>query len=302
MKKLPFLTIALCALIFIFGLSPAAALDPAFPADNDELVYEIRGAYDAVNTTGPDINYPIEFDLYHLFVNHSGNYYYVNMSIFMKEPATLLGLDPAGNWTWMSLCHYYVNDGATRYLYSNNPYNWSELATSFLLDIFLIPKGTEPGDTVVMGTGGSTSWTGFELPVGPGTPLVVDSTTLYTVGMNFTYETHWTGPITGSVSMIDMVLSAYIEWEWSLGFLTRISFDLYENLNPNYNGNYNITSVIVNGDFTLVDYTLTDTPSGPYTPTIPTLPTGIPGFPIEALAIGMLLALVPIILIRKRRR
>ncbi|MFX1562856.1 MAG: hypothetical protein ACFFDP_06075 [Promethearchaeota archaeon] len=304
MKKVAYFALVLSALLLVFSSRPAAALDPAFPADGDTLVYELRGSVDGVNTTGPNYHYPIEFDLSHEIVNHSGITYYANISVLMKEPADLLHLDPAGNETFFSLAHNYSSSGQTRYMHITYPLDWSMMDPSYYLDFFYIPQGTEAGDTVYMGYYDDyyEYLYMYGVPMGPGPSYTVDSTTLGTVGGSFEYKMFYEGPVDSSVSMISMEIGVSFYWEWSLGFLTFFTFNLHENLNPNYEYNYNITSVDAWGTFNLTDYTLTDTPSTPIitTPTTPT--TGIPGFPIAAIGAGLLVALVPTIILRKRKR
>jgi hypothetical protein len=300
-KKIPFFAIALCTILLVITLRPAAALDPAFPADGDILEYEVRGQVDGVNTTGPNYSYPIEMDISHEIINHSGNTYYANITILMKEPADLLHLAPEGNETFTSLAHNYTSGGATRYMHYINPFDWSEMDPSYSLDYMFIPQQTQVGDTVFFGAYDymSEQIYMYGIPMGYGPSMLVDTTTISTIGGQFDYQYHYLGTVTGGTSTIDVEVSAKFYWEWSLGFISCVRFDLYENLNPNYQYNYNITSVNAWGTINITGYTLTDTP---IPMTITTLPTGIPGFPIAAIGAGLLVALVPTIILRKRRQ
>jgi hypothetical protein len=218
----------------------------------------------------------------------------------MKEPADLLHLGPAGNETFFSLAHNYSSNGQVRYMYTINPYDWDEWSTDPYLDYFFIPQQTQVGDTVFFGyydtSDEDTYWYGIPMGIGPN--IVVGATTLSTVGGSFEYQYHYYGTVDNSVSTIDMEISAEFYWEWSLGFLAYCRFELYENLNPNYEYNYNITQANAWGTLNVTSYSLTDTPI-PATFTLPT--TGIPGFPIAAIGAGLLVALVPTIILRKRR-
>ncbi|MFX1562331.1 MAG: hypothetical protein ACFFDP_03375 [Promethearchaeota archaeon] len=299
MKKTAIFALVLSAFLLVFSITPASALNPAFPANGDRLDYEIRGQVDGVNTTGPNYSYPIEFDMSHLIVNHTGITYFANVTILMKEPADLFHLAPEGNETFFCLAHNYSSSGQVRYMYQINPLDWDEWAPYYSLDYFFIPQQTQIGDTVFFGTYDeyAESIYMYGIPMGVGPNMVVGTTTLSTVGGFFEYQYHYLGTVDNSISTIDMEIKASFYWEWSLGFISHVRFELYENLNPNYEYNYNITQVNAWGTLNLTSYSLTDTPI----PATFTLPTGIPGFPIAAIGAGLLVALVPTIILRKRR-
>lgn len=298
MKRIPFIALALSAVLFAFAVLPAAAT-PAFPADGDTYVYELRGNVDIVNASGPDSAYPLEMDFTFEFVNHTGNEYYQNVTVYYVEPAAIF-LD-APNTTFFSLKHVYDNNGLIRQMYPINPANWTEEAPAFLLDLFFIPKETNVGDVVAFGAENMTGpiFLTFDLMMGPSTPVTIGTTVLNTVGVGFGFYQGYTGIYDNYTSIIEMSMSLNMTWEWSLGFLTSIDFMLWQNLNPENIYNANATEVTAWGSFALTSFTTQDQPYPMVTtPPIP----GIPGFPIEAIIAGLLVTLIPLIIIRKRRR
>jgi hypothetical protein len=113
----------------------------------------------------------------------------------------------------------------------------------------------------------------------------------------FDYEQHYNASDPG-LPMWDMTVEVNASWEWSLGFLAHASFDVYVNLNPNYAGNGNLTNFNIEGSITLTDAMTT----APVQPGAWDAAPAIPGFPIEAVLMGLFAALVPVVLVRKRRK
>jgi hypothetical protein len=114
------------------------------------------------------------------------------------------------------------------------------------------------------------------------------------------YHYQYNDTITSSVSTLTRDVAAELNWEWSLGFLTKMDLDIDKTLNPGFTGYNNATTLQVSATFSLVGFSLTDFPI-PYVPTTIGIPP-IPGFPIAAVLVGLLVALVPLIVIRKRRQ
>lgn len=302
MKAISILALVLSALLFAVALRPTCAGHPAFPADNDTLTYEIRGQEYVTYYNGSRLGYPIEIDLSHEIVNHTGNWYFANVSLTLNEPGIMLPLNVTGARNWTALVHYYVNSGETRRLYIPNRINWSELPETFMSDLLFIRQQTIPGQTVywILPHGDSNEWMEVGFPVELGPIHIVDSMTLSTVGMLLSSRYQYNGTVTASTDVLSSEFTGEAYWEWSLGFLTRLLFDYTETINPNFALNHNATQVDTIGTCTLVSYTLADTPI-PYVPTTSTTPP-IPGFSIVAILVGFLVALVPLVVIRKRRQ
>lgn len=301
-KVIAIFALVLSALLFAVALPPTSAAHPAFPADNDTLTYEIRGQDYVTYYNGSRFSFPIEIDLSHKIVNHTGNWYFANISLTLRKPAIMLPFNVTGARNWTAAVHYYANNGEIRRLYIPNRINWSELSETFMSDLLFIPQQTIPGQTVywLSPLGGSHEWAEVGLPVELGPSHTVGSMTLSTVGMLLNSRYQFNGTVTAGTDVLSSEFSGEGYWEWSLGFLTRLLFDYTEIINPNCARNHNATRVDIMGTCTLVSHTLADTPI-PYVPTTTTTPP-IPGFPIEAVLIGLLIALLPLVFIRKRRQ
>lgn len=301
-KAGPIFALALSALLLAVALRPAYALSPAFPADDDTLTYEIRGQDYVTYYNGSRFSYPIEIDLSHKIVNHTGNWYFANVSITLREPAIMLPLNVTGARNWTAVVHYYANSGEIRRQYVPNRMNWSDLSDTFMSDLLFIPQQTIPG-AIVYWTyphGHSDEWTEIGYPVALGPSHFVGLIGLSTVGMTLSSHYSYNGSITASTDVLSSEFFGEGYWEWSLGFLTRLYFDYTKNINPSRSQNHNATRVDITGTVSLVNYSLAETPI-PYVPTWPTTPA-IPGFSMAAVLVGLLVALVPLAIIRRRRQ
>jgi hypothetical protein len=303
-KAVPLFALALSVLLIGLAIQPAAALNPAFPADHDTLTYDIHGTIDIYYLNGTHASYPLQMTLTHTIVNHTGYYYFANLSISITQPADYLGLNAShpSNDIWFPLVHYYKDNGETRLLYTSvNPANWSQFSDNFIYDFFFIPKQATPGETVYWClSGDSDSWTEIGFPIGLGANHVVGPVSLSTVGMAFSMNYVYNGTVTASTDTLSRAMSVEVYWEWSLGFLTKLHFDSTEDVNPDYSGNHGATQVDITATMSLTSFSLADVPI-PYIPTTTTLPP-IPGFPMAAVLVGLLVALVPLAIIRKRRQ
>jgi hypothetical protein len=302
-KTVPILAVVLSALVFACAVHPMAAANPAFPADNDTLNYELRGTATVGYYNGSHASYPIEIDMSHKIVNHTGNWYFANMTMTFREPSMMLPPNTTEVKTWMPLVHYYANNGETHRLYTDvDRDNWTDIYDTFMTDLFFIPKQTTPGKILYWTLPGAHSdgWSELGFPVGLGPTYPVGALTLNTMGILMKYHYQYNDTITPSVSTLTLDVAAELDWEWSLGFLTKMDLDVDKTLNPGYSGYHNATTLQVSATFSLVDFNLADLPI-PYIPTTTGIPT-IPGFPIAAVLVGLLVALVPVIIIRKRRQ
>jgi len=293
--------LVLSALLFAAALRPASAAHPAFPADNDTLAYEIRGQDYVTYNNGSRFSYPIEIDLSHKIVNHTGDRYFANISLTFRKPPILLQLNLTGVLNWTVLVHYYADSGEIRRLYTANRLNWSELSGAFMSDLLFIPQQTVPGETVywIWPQAESEEWTEFGVPVDLGPIYTVGSMGLSTVRMLLNARYQYNGTVTTSTDVLSSQFFADGYWEWSLGFLTKLSFDYTKTINPNCLPNHNATQLWFVGTCSLVSYALADTPI-PYVPTTSTTPP-IPGFSPASILLGLLVALVSLSIFRKRR-
>jgi hypothetical protein len=301
-KAVPIFALALSVLLFAVALRPISALSPAFPADNDTLTYEIRGQDYVTYYNGSRFSYPIEIDLSHKIVNHTGNWYFANVSITLRQPAIMLPLNVTGARNWTAVVHYYANSGEIRRLYVPNLMNWSDLSDTFVSDLLFIPQQTIPG-AIVYWThphGHSGEWTEIGYPAELGPSHFVGPISLSTVGMTLSSHYSYNGSIDASTDVLSSEFFGEGYWEWSLGFLTKLYFDYTRIINPSRSQNHNGTRVDITGTISLVNYTLADTPI-PYVPTWTTTPA-IPGFPVEAVLAGLLITLTASVVIRKRHR
>lgn len=307
-KLLPILAISLCALLMLSLGRPVTA-NPSFPADGDTLEYDISISITGVNaSTGPNLSETFSLDAVIEFINHSGDYYWANQTVTFPDDEIFYPMN--GSTIASGGCHYHPDNEAPL-MFPVNPTNWTQLAPMWSSDILLIEGGTQPGDTLTFGYGETGYmyndppyadpyggyYTQFTLPVGPGSPLVVSGVTLSTVMIGMDYEQHYNSS-NPTYPMWDIVAEFNVSWEWSLGFLAQMQFDIYLNLNPNYPGNMNLTSLNIEGGITLVSAITVDPVSpGPWE-AVP----AIPGFPIVAVIMGLFAALVPVVLVRKRRK
>lgn len=301
-KAAPIFALALSVLLFAVSLRPASTLSSAFPFDNDTLTYEIRGQDYVAYYNGSRVGYPIEIDLSHKIVNHTGNWFFANVSLVLREPAIMLPLNVTGARNWTAVVHYYADSGEIRRLYLPNRVNWSDLSDTFVSDLLFIPQQTIPGATVywTYPHGHSDEWTEIGYPVGLGPPHLVGPISLDTVGMTLSSHYKYNGTITPSTDVLSSEFFGEGYWEWSLGFLTHLYFDYTRMINPSRPQNHNATRVDITGTISLVNCSLADTPI-PYVPTWPTTPA-IPGFSMAAVLVGLLAAIVPLAIIRKRRQ
>jgi hypothetical protein len=303
-KAASLFALALSALLVGLVIGRVGAVNPAFPADHDTLTYDVHGNGDVYYHNGTHASYPIQATMTHTIVNHTGNWYFANMSVSVTQPADLLHLDalhPSYD-VWSPMVHYYQNNGDIRRLYlSVNPDDWTDFySDSFVYDFLFIPQGTTPGETVYWCmSGDSDSWEEIGFPIGLGTPYVIGSTSLSTVGMAFEMNYVYNGTVTTGPTTLGTQVSVEAYWEWSLGFLTKMNFDMSQQLN--YKSSvHNATQVDITTTIGLTGYSLADVPI-PYITTTTTIPP-IPGFPAVAVLIGLLIALVPVVLLRKRRQ
>lgn len=288
----------------------------AFPADGDTFDYTLSISVTGVNTTGTDLSETLSLGIGVDFINSSGDYYWANHTFTFPNDPMFYPLN--GTTVGSGLCHYHPDNEAPLMI-TPVSYNWSLLSYSWISDLFLIEAGTQPGDTITFGSGYSDDSTfvgpydeypyadpyggyymQFTLPVGPGAPLTVGAATLSTVMIGMDFEQHYNAS-NPTYSMWDMTAEFNSSWEWSLGFLADMSFDIYMNLNPNIPSmlGVNLTSLNIEGGITLSSYTTTDPIAvGPWDVVAPP----IPGFPIVAVLMGLFAALVPVVLVRKRRK
>jgi hypothetical protein len=294
----------------------------AFPADGDTFEYDFAVNITGVNTTGPNYSESYTFDMGVDFINSTGDYYWANHTITYPDEDVWYPYN--GTTTGMGVCHYHPDNEAPL-MFNVFQSNWSLLADYWSSDYMFIEGGTQPGDELVFGYGDtydSSMWyDGFSwwdedpyadpyatwyqqytLPVGPGTPLAVNggAVTLSTVMVGMDYEQHYNSS-NPTYSMWDMTAAFNVSWEWSLGFLAQVQFDIYMNLNPNkpfMPFGINLTRMDIEGGITLVNAELTD----PVQPGPWEMPPAIPGFPIEAVLMGLFAALIPVTLLRKRRK
>jgi hypothetical protein len=285
----------------------------AFPADGDTYEYEISVSMLGVNTTGPNFSETYSLDMGVEFINSSGDYYWANHTI--TYPNDPMYYPYNGTTQGDGMCHYHPDNEAPL-MFDPLSSNWSRLYYMWQSDYMFIEGGTQPGDELTFGYGqaGTSSYDDppyedpygtyyyqFTLPVGPGDPLAVNdgAVTLSTVAIGMDYEQHYnqSNPTYG---MWDMTAEFNVSWEWSLGFLAQVQFDIYMNLNPNIPSPFgvNCTTMDIEGSITLVNAELED----PVQPGPWEMPPAIPGFPIEAVLMGLFAALIPVTLLRKRRK
>jgi hypothetical protein len=314
-KLLPILAISLCALLMLsLGRSPVRA---AFPSDGDTFDYDFSLSMTGTNNTGSNhYDETIAFDMGVEFINHTDDYYWANHTMTFPDDPMFYPYN--GTTIGSGACHYHPDNEAPL-MFSVNYMNWSQLSYGWTSDPMFIEPGTQPGDELTFGSGYgydttdvgmydeypyadpySDYYTQFTLPVGPGTPITVNggTATLSTVVVGFSYEAHY-NTSNPTYPYWDMTAVFNVSWEWSLGFLADVSFDIYMNLNPNYPSNYNLTDFNIEGGITITDVSTTDPIAvGPWDAVAPP----IPGFPIAAVLMGLFAALVPAVLIRKRRK
>lgn len=275
-----------------YGLQPATA-NPGFPAVGDTYDYEMRLNLNAVNTTGTNPSYNIQMDMTHTIQNSSNDYYWANLTTTFVGPADVFGT-LTGNTTWTAFCHEYASAGDVRLLWSVDYLNWSDFVSSSApYDIWFIPQQTLPGEWLWFGTQYEYGeYTAFAMQVAQGTSMVVGGVTLDTVNIGFRFDSHANATEYPDIQMYDMTGWFNMSWEWSLGFLADVSFDIQLNMNPNYNGNFNITSADIEGYYRLVDFTIEDTPIPiPYFAAAPmNLFLGLAGGVAIGLIIGILIA------------
>ncbi len=260
MKRLSVLAIGLCMVLMFYGLQPATS-NPGFPAVGDTYDYEMRVNLEAVNTTGTNPSYNIQMDMTHTIQNSSNDYYWANMTTTFVGPTELFG-PLTGNTTWTAFCHEYASAGDIRYLWSIDYLNWSDFISSTApYDYWFIPQQTLPGEWLWFGTyQDDGDYMAFAMQVGQGTSLFVSGVTLDTVSIGFRFDQHINATADPGAQMYDMTGWFNMSWEWSLGFLADVSFDIHLNMNPNHNSNFNITSADIEGYYRLVSFTTQDTP------------------------------------------
>ena len=303
-KLLPILAISLCALLLLSLGRPIAA-NPSFPADGDTFEYDVAISMTGVNaSTGPNYSetYSLDYDVE--IINHTGDFFWANhTTTYPNDP---IYYPYNGTTQGMGTAHYYPSTGIPLMYSPMDSSNWSAgVYPGWVSDFMFIESGTQPGDTITMGYGshatGALPYSGyytlFDMPVGPGTPLVVSGVTLSTVMVGLTYEDHYNSS-NPTYTYWDMTAEFNVSWEWSLGYLAEVQFDIYLNLNPNYPPNLNLTNFNIEGSMTLVSADTDD----PISPGPWEAAPAIPGFPIEAVLMGLFAALVPVVLIRKRRK
>lgn len=259
MKRLSLLALGLCVVLLFYSLQPAAS-NPAFPAVGDTYDYEIRANYLAVNTTGPNLSYNIQVDMTHTIQNSSGNFYWANTTLTYLGPSDIFG-PLTGNTTWTAYCHEYASAGEIRNLWGVNDSDWSDFDSDYFFDIFFIPQQTVPGDWLWFGSGNDLSdYSAYAIQTEQGPQMIVGGVPLDTVNVGFRYDLHVNATHYPSENDFDTVGWFNMTWEWSLGFLVEVSFDMYQNLNPNHASNDNITSVDIEGYMRLVSATTQDLP------------------------------------------
>ncbi len=315
-KLLPILAISLCALL-VLSFGRPTTVRAAFPADGDTYDYTLSINLTGTNNTGSN-HYSESYSLTAGvdFINHTDDYYWANHTMTFPDDDIWYPLN--GTTIGSGVCHYHPDNEAPL-MFPMNYANWSQISYSWTSDPMFIEAGTQPGDELAFGYGYSydTTYVGpydeypyadpygdyyyqFTMPVGAGAPLSVNggTATLSTVMVGFEYEMHYNSS-NPSYPMWDMTAVFNVSWEWSLGFLAQMQFDIYTNLNPDYPSNYNLTDFNIEGGLTLTDVSTEDPVAvGPWDVVAPP----IPGFPLAAVIMGLFAALVPAVLIRKRRK
>jgi hypothetical protein len=269
-KLVPILALTLCALLLLSLATPAAA-QGTFPADDDQLDYEIRVDTLLKLAQGPpDYDYDIEIDMSHLIQNSSNDFYYANMTWTWVGPSDLFG-PYTGESNWTALMHHYQTDEVPHIHIYADMYDWTSYSPFWFTDLFYITPGLEPGDAVHFGYSDMTGPPGttwyenntywfFGVPVMAGPAFVVGGNQLSTVKIGMHYEYHENVTLNPSpyYGYWDMEFDFEMIWEWSLGFLCQINFDYYVNTYP-----YSMsapTEIFVTGNMTLVDYSLAAAP------------------------------------------
>ncbi len=261
-KLVPILALTLCVLLVISTTTPAAA---QFPADDDELDYEIRiDSLTKVAAGPPDYDFDIAMDVSHIIQNSSGDLFWANITTTYVGPYELFG-SMTGESDWVAILHHYQTDEVP-HIHLVDMYHWDNYSPYWFSDIFYIEPGLVPGDCMHIGYSDTSmpyennTYMFFGVPVMPGPAFTVAGNQLSTVKIGIGYEYHENMTLNPSpyYDMWDMEFDFEMIWEWSLGFLVQINFDFYINLYP-----YDVfapTEIFVKGNMTLVDYSLAATP------------------------------------------
>jgi hypothetical protein len=267
-KLVPILALTLCALLLLTLARPVTA-QGTFPADDDQLDYEIRvDSLTKIAAGPPDYDYDIEIDVSHIIQNSSNDFYWANITSTYIGPSDIFG-SSTGESDWVAIMHHYQS-GEVPHFHLVEWDDWSNYSPFWFTDIFYITPGLEPGDSMSIGYSdiyyppgetvfeNNTYWF-FNLPVMAGPAFVVGGNQLSTVKIGFHTEFHANSTLSPSADIWDMTMDFEMIWEWSLGFLCQINFDFYANPRP-YDPWYP-TEIFVKGNMTLVDYSLAATPA-----------------------------------------
>jgi hypothetical protein len=263
MKKLvPILSLTLCALLIFSLARPVTAYTPQ---DGDTLEYETRVDLTIKLAAGPpDYDYDIEMDHVFEILNHTGDLYWTNITTTLVGPSEIFG-SMTGNDTWAGILHHFPTN-MIPHMHPMDPFDWDDFAPYWMTSILYIEPGLEPGDSLSMGQSDmldNTSYYYMGVPVMAGPAFAVAGQSLSTVKIGMHYEYHENVTLNPSpyYPYWDMVVDFEMIWEWSLGFLCQVNFDFYMNTYP-----YDLwdpTEIFVEGNFTLVDYSLATAPQ-PY--------------------------------------
>jgi hypothetical protein len=250
--------------LLVYAIQPAAST-PTFPAVEDTFLYELHANYKAVNTTGPSLDYNIDIDVTHTIQNTSNDFYWANLTTTFNGPSEIFG-PLTGNTTWTAFCHEYASAGEIRRLWDVTDLDWTDFSTGYSYDLFFIPQQTLPGDWLWFGTGNDVGdYSAYAVQVEQGETHILGNideirTYLDTVMVGIRYDDHLNATHYPAENDFEHTGWFNMTWEWSLGFLVEISFDIYENLNPNHPSNNNITSVDIEGYMRLVYLSTQDSP------------------------------------------